>query len=251
MIVPQSRRLGPHGGQSRRRNAACDPEAAVFGLNLIGRLCVIRSSKAACVDVGQVSQIEQILMQTDVVAFEIKIIARGRPVIILQPGSRWNQLGIGLRRVAEPSPDEWASLDERKRSNTDACGTVELRRNLDAISGLVVPQAVIAAYDGVSIEHSGRKRIRAMSTSILHSDGSSTPRSEHHQPVAKHGTLEQSAAISSANATTYHSSLMNGVSRSAIWRIAFWETRSSDGCGTVMMNPTQWATARSPSHRLR
>ena len=62
--------------------------------------------------------------------------------------------------------------------------------------------------------------------------------------------LSRARPISSANATTYHSSLMNGVSRSAIRRIAFRETRSSDGCGRVMMNSTLWVTAGACTDRV-
>src|SRR5579862_1789718 len=146
-------------------------------------------------DIDHMHQIEQIVVVELPIAFHRERLAigahRAGEARLLEALPRRQKTIVALRRIAHPDPEEVPFLDERIGFDLRARGNLLLPGNLDAVSGRIEFQAMIAAANGIAFALAHRERQVAVAAAILERHGLAAFAAIEHHRLAQNGTRQR------------------------------------------------------------
>src|SRR3984893_14862248 len=120
--------------------------------------------------VCEMREIEKVVIQQLIVAFDRKRFSLPRPTRIIEPGKSRNRGLVRFLRIAHPNPQgpptftNWITSNPRGRWNRFLTG------DENAFSGAVVFETVVMTSDKVAVQLAERQRQPAMTTAIFERD---------------------------------------------------------------------------------
>ena len=128
--------------------------------------------------VAHVREVEQVVGEQLIVCVEVQIAGRDAPGRVVEPREVGNSCGVGLRGLAHPNPRNVPALDDGIAPHAHVVRHVRLPRNLDARTGAIELQAVIAALHDAVLENAARERSRAVATAVFECRDAAVARAE-------------------------------------------------------------------------
>ena len=116
---------------------------------------------------AEMRQVQQVVDDQLVIAFDIEIRPLVSPIVVGLPGIRNDQVFVGQRRITHPDPDPVVFLDDWIGADLGPRRDRSLSRHMRALARRIELKAVIVAFQLVADEFALRQRHSAVAAAVF------------------------------------------------------------------------------------